>query len=123
MTAASRDDTGDWLGLGASVHAATDLLDDAWWTPTAVAPGQDLPCVPVTEKGMPHSAIVDQQGRRFVNEAAPYVTVRGMQRAGAAPAFLVLDRRYRRRYPIGRVLPGLVQPDFLLSHRGMGGAG
>ncbi len=122
-TAAAGDDQGDALALGEQVGAATDLLDESWWTPTTVVPGETVPWILVVEKSLPGSLIVNRAGKRFTNEAAPYLDVvqgiyRDQEATGAAvPAYLVLDARCRRKYPLGPVMPGSMFPEWLWKRR------
>ncbi len=63
--------------------------------------------VMVAERSVPRSVIVDQHGRRFTNEAAPYVTFVHDQLAGGhEPTWFVFDERAKKRYPIGGIMPG-----------------
>ena len=66
----------------------------------------------VSERSIPRSIIVDQTGRRFVNEAAPYVTFVHRQLAGGHdPIWFVFDRKAKNRYQFGGVMPGQKFPD------------
>ena len=51
--------------------ADTDLMDDAWWGPTIPLPGGPWFCL--AERNLPGSIIVNGAGKRFMNEALPYV--------------------------------------------------
>ncbi|WP_245660366.1 3-ketosteroid-delta-1-dehydrogenase [Nocardia kruczakiae] len=97
-------DTGDAITLAQEAGAAIGLMDQAWWFP-AVAPlpgGQ--PAVLLAERALPGSFIVDQSGRRFVNEATDYMSfgqrVLERERAGdpVEQMWLVFDQRYRNSY-------------------------
>lgn len=120
-SAANPHNTGDALTMGLAVGAATDFLDDAWWGPTTVVPGESRARMLVIEKGLPGSIIVNQAGERFVNEAAPYIdVVRAMYEknapgAGSVPAYLVFDARFRKSYPFGPFLQSSQQPDAMIS--------
>jgi 3-oxosteroid 1-dehydrogenase len=106
---------GDGLLLGLSVGAQVAGLGDAWWTPTVeVAPaGTGINGAPTTimsrvERGLPHTLIVNRQGRRFANESLNYYDFPATfgQVADTAegpanlPAFLILDQQFRSRYPL-----------------------
>ncbi|BCN54754.1 FAD-binding protein [Prescottella equi] len=106
FSAASKDNTGDGIVAGRSVGAAVDLMDDAWWMPSFQRP-DGIVQVMVAERSVPRSVIVDQHGRRFTNEAAPYVTFVHDQLAGGhEPTWFVFDERAKKRYPIGGIMPG-----------------
>ncbi len=112
--------TGDAINLGLSVGAALDLMDDAWWGPTTLVPGEPHARILVIEKSLPGSIMVNKRGERFVNEAAPYIdVVNAMYKANTAaapciPAYLVFDATYRKNYPCGPVLQASQQPDWML---------
>lgn len=98
--AASNTGGGHLAGIAAG--AATDLMDDAWWGPTIPLPGRAWFCL--AERNLPGSIIVNAAGRRFMNEALPYVEATHEIYKGEAtgishvPAWMVIDQRYRNRY-------------------------
>ncbi len=110
FSAGSKDNTGDGIIAGENIGAAVDLMDDAWWMPSFQLPnGQTM--VMVAERSIPQAIIVDQHGKRFTNEAAPYVTFVHDQLAGGhGPAWFVFDERARKRYPVGGIMPGMKFP-------------
>jgi 3-oxosteroid 1-dehydrogenase len=94
--------TGGGILAGIAAGADTALLDEAWWGPTIPLPGRPWFCL--AERNLPGSFIVNAAGRRFMNEALPYVeAVHEIQKGEATgvshvPAWLVFDQRYRNRY-------------------------
>ena len=105
-SAGSPDNVGDGIIAGQAVGGATDLMDDAWWMPAFRRPDGAM-SVLVSERSIPRSIVVDQTGRRFVNEAAPYVTFVHRQLAGGHdPIWFVFDRKAKNRYQFGGVMPG-----------------
>jgi len=118
-TCGNAANTGDVIEMGIKAGAAVDLMDQAWWGPTSVVPGEEQARMLVIEKSLPGSILVSQQGRRFVNEAAPYIDiVNAMFRTHTpqepcSPAFFVFDANYRKKYMCGPVLQGT--PDFLIQ--------
>jgi 3-oxosteroid 1-dehydrogenase len=110
-SAGSPDNTGDGIMAGQAVGGAVDLMDDAWWMPAFKRP-DGVMSVLVSERSIPRSIIVNQTGRRFVNEAAPYVTFVHQQLAGGHdPIWFVFDRKAKNRYQFGGVMPGQKIPD------------
>ena len=110
-SAGSPDNVGDGIIAGQAVGGATDLMDEAWWMPAFRRP-DGVMSVLVSERSIPRSVIVDQTGRRFVNEAAPYVTFVHRQLAGGHdPIWLVFDRKAKNRYQFGGVMPGQKFPN------------
>ena len=63
--------TGDGILAGQRLGAATDLLEDAWWTPGVVRPDGGVSFL-LWERLAPLGFIVDQDGRRWGNEGLPY---------------------------------------------------
>ena len=110
--------TGDAIQAGVRSGAAVDLMDDAWWAPTFMAPGEK-PLIVIFERAKPGNIIVNQAGERFANEAAPYnELVKLMQEAdrsgsSAIPAHLVFDATYREKYPLGAMLPGITPQRYI----------
>jgi 3-oxosteroid 1-dehydrogenase len=100
---------------GMAAGAATDLMDDAWWGPTIPLPSRAWFCL--AERNLPGSIIVNSAGRRFMNEALPYVEATHAIYAGEAtgvrhvPAWMVIDQRYRNRYLFAGLGPRQPFPD------------
>lgn len=121
-TAGNPNNVGDGIRMGQAVGGALDLMDDAWWTPVTMTPN-DFAWLLVVEKSMPGGIMVNRAGKRFTNEAAPYIdVVNGMYAANtkevpSIPAYLVFDARYRKNYPLGPFGPSKLQPDSAIGGR------
>jgi 3-oxosteroid 1-dehydrogenase len=108
-TTGSEFNTGAGLLAGITVGAQTDLLDDAWWGPTIPLPSGPWFCL--AERNLPGSMIVNQAGRRYMNEALPYVEAvheiyRGEETGvGHVPSWMIIDQRYRNRYLFAGLMP------------------
>jgi len=108
-TTGSVNNTGGGILAGIAAGAQTDLLDDAWWGPTIPLPSGPWFCL--AERNLPGSIIVNSAGRRFMNEAQPYVDAVHAIYAGEAtgvphvPAWMVIDQRYRNRYLFAGLSP------------------
>ncbi|WP_374999501.1 3-oxosteroid 1-dehydrogenase [Aeromicrobium sp. CTD01-1L150] len=106
---AAASNTGAGIEAGVAVGAATDLMDDAWWGPTIPLPSGAWFCL--AERNLPGSIIVNSAGRRFMNEALPYVEATHEIYAGEAtgvshvPAWMIVDQRYRNRYLFAGLSP------------------
>ncbi|MFI6505086.1 3-oxosteroid 1-dehydrogenase [Nonomuraea typhae] len=108
-TVGADSNTGDGHRAGLQVGAAVEFMDDAWWGPSIPVPGEPYFCL--AERTLPGSLIVNQAGRRFVNEAAPYSdVVHVMYAQDAIPAWLVIDQNYRNRYLFKDIPPTLDFP-------------
>ena len=108
---ASEGDTGDAISMGLKIGAAVDLMDDAWWMPVFIDANR-LSFPVVSERQLSGSLIVDQTGKRFVNEAIPYsdfgheVYKRHSDRYPAIPFYYIMDQRCRKKYFFGIFRPG-----------------
>jgi 3-oxosteroid 1-dehydrogenase len=108
-TTGSQFNAGGGILAGVAVGAQTDLMDDAWWGPTIPLPNGPWFCL--AERNLPGSIIVNQAGRRYMNEALPYVeAVHAMYDGeatgvGHVPSWLVVDQRYRNRYLFAGLSP------------------
>ncbi len=106
---AAASNTGAGIEAGVAVGAATDMMDDAWWGPTIPLPNGPWFCL--AERNLPGSIIVNSAGKRFMNEALPYVEATHEIYKGEAtgvshvPAWLVMDQRYRNRYLFAGLSP------------------
>jgi succinate dehydrogenase/fumarate reductase flavoprotein subunit len=101
---------GDGIRVGQKVGAATDLLDEAWWFPAIQWPDGRMQFM-LNERMMPAQFIVNGAGKRFINEAAPYMdfghAMIDGQRSGVThiPCWLITDHRSWNRYVVGGHLP------------------
>lgn len=101
---------GDGIRAGEKVGAATELLDEAWWFPALCWPDGRLQFM-LNERMMPSQFVVNGAGKRFINEAAPYMdfahAMIAGQRSGVShiPCWLITDTRSFHRYVVGGHLP------------------
>lgn len=108
-TTGSPGNTGDGIALGLSLGADVTLMDEAWWGPSIPLPSGPYFCL--AERSLPGCILVSTAGQRFVNESAPYVdAVHAMYAAGAIPAWLIFDQRYRNQYVFAGLPPGRSLP-------------
>lgn len=102
--------SGDGIRAGQQVGADTDLLDEAWWFPAIQWPDGRLQFM-LNERMMPSQFIVNGAGKRFINEAAPYMdfghAMIDGQKSGVThiPCWLITDHRSWNRYVIAGHLP------------------
>lgn len=119
-TCANKQNTGDAIEMARQVGAALEFMDEGWWGPVTVVPDEPNARMLVIEKSLPGGVMVNKAGKRFVNEAAPYIDVVNAQYAQhteetpCVPCYLIFDARYRKAYPVGPMLPGAQQPEFFL---------
>jgi 3-oxosteroid 1-dehydrogenase len=110
-------DTGEAIEAMASVGAELALMDEAWWNSCCLGPDGKREHM-VLDFAKPHGILVDQGGKRFVNEANSYMELgRAMYQrhttTPAIPAFLIMDARFRKRYFFGVQPPGRMPRDWL----------
>jgi 3-oxosteroid 1-dehydrogenase len=113
-TSGAEANTGDAISAGLEIGADVEMMDRAWWGPAMLT--GDRAVFILSERSLPGSIVVNQRGRRFVNESAPYVDVVDIMYdendAGreTIPCFLVFDQGFRNRYPFVRIPPRLRLP-------------
>jgi len=110
----SPDNVGDGIRAGQDIGAAVDLMDDAWWMPSMQLPDSVRPTV--FERSFPNQFIVNGDGRRFTNEAAPYTDfvhdLLAGHRAGVnhIPVYMIMDHYAWTHNLIVGHLPGTAMP-------------
>lgn len=120
-SAGQEGNTGDAIRAGMDVGAATDLMDEAWWAPTVRVPGEERGRPLFYERALPGNIMVNQVGDRFMNEARSYdfagkaMIEADRPEARSVPAWIILDARFRRKYPMGPLLP--LFPDWTLPRK------
>lgn len=116
---ANPDSQGDGQRAGEAIGAALDLMSEAWWFPVIKLPGMKFGSV--AERQYPGQFIVNSQGRRFVDEASPYVDFGRAQIAAHEtgishiPAYMIIDDRAWNRNFICGHFPGRAMPKDWLS--------
>lgn len=102
--------TGDGIRAAQELGADIDLMDQAWWFPAvAPLPGKP-PAVMLAERSLPGCVIVNQDGHRFANESADYMSfgqrLLELERSGSPveAMWIVFDQQYRNSYVFGAQL-------------------
>lgn len=101
---------GDGIRAGEKVGGSTDLLDEAWWFPAICWPDGRLQFM-LNERMMPSQFVVNGEGKRFINEAAPYMDFAHAMIEGHnsgvthIPCWLITDIRSFHRYVVAGHLP------------------
>jgi len=109
--------TGDGIEAGAQAGGALHLMAHSWGVPTLAVPGEEKQRGVFVERSMPGCLVVNTRGERFVDESCPYPEFQQAMYAeharsgGAVPAWIVFDAEFRRKYPMGPLLPGEALPD------------
>lgn len=107
------NNTGDALVAAMAVGAATDRLDSAWRAPAVHVPGEDRARPLFIERSLPGAIIVNQAGKRYMNESADYhmagqaMVDNDRPGEGTSPSFVIFDSVFKWRYPMGPVMPML----------------
>ncbi|MDX2274605.1 MAG: FAD-dependent oxidoreductase [Hyphomonadaceae bacterium] len=113
------NNTGDALLAAMKLGAATRNLDNAWWAPVFCVPGEDRSRPTFMERAFPGSIIVNQAGKRYMNEAASYhivgheMALKNTPEAPTDPSYVIFDAEFRRKYPMGPLMPLI--PDWAQS--------
>lgn len=110
--------TGQVLTAGQSIGAATALLDKAWWAPTIRVPAEDKARGLFAERAFPGAIVVNSAGKRFTNEAGPYLEFgeamyedNNQGQHQTIPAWAIFDATFRYKYAMGPLMPGQIMPD------------
>lgn len=117
------NNTGDGILAAMKVGAATDLMQHAWWAPAVKIPAWDRPYIIFAERSLPGLVIVNKAGKRFSNEAAPYLESglsfyqANTEKEPTFPSFVVFDATFRKKFPFGPIPPGYSTPDSRISKR------
>lgn len=118
--------TGDGLRMGSKVGAKLGNLNEAWWGPMVLIPGDEIDGEPTGtllrfERTGPGSIIVNARGRRFVNEAHNYNDMTkafhafdpGSYAYQNLPAWLIFDHGHLANYGFLAHRAGEPTPDWL----------
>lgn len=104
LSLGAESNTGDAIRIGQDIGADIALMDQSWWFPAVSPLPEAAPAVMLAERSLPGSFIVDQDGHRFANESADYMSFgqRVLEReASGIPVesmWIVFDQQYRNSY-------------------------
>ena len=104
LSLGAESNTGDAIRIGQDVGADIALMDQSWWFPAVAPLPGGAPAVMLAERSLPGCFIVDQRGKRFVNESTDYMSfgqhLLGLEAAGTPveTMWIVFDQRYRNSY-------------------------
>ncbi|WP_084078755.1 FAD-binding protein [Demequina sp. NBRC 110057] len=102
--------TGSAIEIGQRHGADVALMDDAWWGPSVAPTSKTGAIFMVSERSMPHTMVVDQEGNRYVDESTSYVDFghamleHGLERTNHS--WMVTDVRFGRKYLNNAFLAG-----------------
>lgn len=117
------NNTGDGIQAAMKIGAQTALMEHAWWAPSVKIPKWDRPYVIFAERSLPGLVIVNKAGKRFQNEAAPYLEsglafyTANKPEEPTFPSFVVFDATFRKKFPFGPIAPGYSTPDSRIGKR------
>lgn len=117
------NNTGDGILAATKIGAKTALMEHAWWAPSVKIEGWDRPYVIFAERSLPGLVIVNKAGKRFSNEAAPYLEsgqsfyTANTEAEPTVPSYVVFDAVFRKKFPFGPIPPGYTMPDSRMSKR------
>ncbi|MET0783268.1 MAG: FAD-binding protein [Leifsonia flava] len=107
-SSAADGDLGTAIEIGNRAGGALALMDDAWWGASVPIEGKQALFV-LNERSDPFSIVVDQSGRRYLNESESYIDfghdlLERNRTTPANPSWLVVDKRHRQRYMFAAAL-------------------
>jgi 3-oxosteroid 1-dehydrogenase len=117
MSGGQINNTGDAIVVASAIGAATMNMDSVWWAPVFSVPGEPRGRLSTMERALPGSIIVNQAGKRYMNEAASYhragarMAEANLPGAGTQPSYIVFDAAFHHKYPVGPLMPLI--PDWL----------
>lgn len=119
---------GDGHRMAVHHGAGLAMMHESVWSPVLHVPGEEYENRPywrnlASEKGRPHSMIVNRAGMRFANESLNYVdfgralTSFDVTQPGFPnlSAFLLFDAAYKSTYPVATAMPGEAAPDWIVQ--------
>ncbi len=118
MSGGQVNNTGDAINIASKNGAGLMNMDSVWWAPVFSVPGEERGRLSTIERALPGCMIVNQIGKRYLNEAASYhmvgsqIAANNTAEAPTQPSWIIFDANFRYKYPLGPVLP--LMPDFML---------
>jgi len=117
---------GDGLRMAMALGAQLGNMSEAWWTPAVAVPGELRDGKPLyrgefSVRCLPHSIMVNRQGKRFTTESHNYNDMTkpffhhdpfAYDRPNV-PAWLIVDQAYLDRYVLVTAAPGRPVPEWI----------
>ncbi|MCH7321665.1 FAD-binding protein [Solibacillus sp. MA9] len=110
-TSSPEGQTGDIIAPFGKLHAKFGLMDKVWGAPTIID-HTGRPFFLVADRGIPNMIIVDQDGKRYINEPTPYhefvdkMYEHNEATGGKAiTSWIILDGRAKSRYLFAGLFP------------------
>ncbi len=117
---------GDALKMAMSAGAELGNMSEHWGWISMMIPGEEVDGHPLirgslSERALPHCIIVNQRGKRFVNEAASYNDIyKAFLHIDAntcelenLPSWHIFDEQFHEKYAMMTLMPGEHMPDFV----------
>jgi len=111
MSGSQINNTGDSIVAAQKIGAGLRNMQSTWSAPVFKVPGEARARLSTIERALPGCIIVNQAGKRYMNEAASYHIV-GRQivendkpDARTQPSWVIFDHNFRHKYPMGPLLP------------------
>jgi 3-oxosteroid 1-dehydrogenase len=114
-TNANPGDTGEMIEIAQKHGAALDLMDQSWWVPGTTPQSGAPSFMHNIDLSKPHCIVVNRHGRRIMNESQSYMENGQALYRHDIPAFLIMDRRHRKRYSWGYQPPGVTPAEWEAS--------
>ncbi len=111
------EDRGDALAAGLAIGADHERTDDSWWMPS-IQIDDHSNALALGLRALPGSLVVNAEGRRYMNEAASYMTTgRVMFEHGAATSqhWLIMDGKFLKKYVFAELSQQRVRERMLLQ--------
>jgi 3-oxosteroid 1-dehydrogenase len=105
------NNTGDSIVAAEKVGAALRNMHSTWSAPVFRVPGEARARLSTVERALPGCIIVNQAGKRYMNEAVSYhdagmeMAAKNSPVASTQPSWVIFDATFRHKYPMGPLLP------------------
>ncbi|EON70300.1 FAD-binding protein [Lysinibacillus sphaericus] len=113
--------TGDIIEPGLRIGATLNLMDKVWGAPSVIDPNGQ-PFFLVADRGVPNMMVVNNAGKRYLNEAAPYhefvdnMLAHHKETNEAVPSWILIDATAKSRYIFTGLFPGQAFPKSWFDH-------
>ena len=114
LSLGAESNTGDAIRLAQDIGATVENMDQAWWFPAGAPLPGGQPMSMLADRSLPGSFMVDQTGRRFINESVDYMTfgqellAREKRNEPVEAMWLIFDQKYRNSYVLATQVPPLL---------------